>query len=290
MADDDEQGRDWRAAECYRPLLEADASAWAWEFARRAPVSPPSIEPRPPDLCFAGPGPGAALVPVAMWRFESDATIPLFEGVRADGDDDHAIDIGSFPLATLVVSSEAGDQHVLVVDGLRRLRFAVVGANVLEGPVRLGFVLPSKRAGLASIDGVRRLLALRDTGRLPRGPRSPAGKTERWLEAIRAFDARRSGASQRDIACLLFGEDRVAEDWNGRSDYMRMRVHRLLRSAELLVAGGYRALFGLGAARRTARPAHVWRSTAWSLLAAATTSLWTVWSAASSMPASCWIA
>ncbi len=71
-------------------------------------------------------------------------------------------------------------------------------------------------------------------------------------------------ASQRDIAMLLFGEARVHEDWAGRSDYMRMRVQRLLRAAEDLVAGGYRALCGLRPDRPDkSRVVDVWRSAAW---------------------------
>jgi len=51
-----------------------------------------------------------------------------------------------------------------------------------------------------------------------------------------------SRASHRDIAAALFGEKVVREDWSGRSDYLRLRVQRLIRTADKLVKGGYRDL------------------------------------------------
>ena len=48
-----------------------------------------------------------------------------------------------------------------------------------------------------------------------------------------------SSGSQRDIACLLWGRSRVHEDWNGRSDYLRMRVYRMIHSARRLVNGDW---------------------------------------------------
>jgi hypothetical protein len=125
-------------------------------------------------------------------------------------------------------------------------------------------LFPAHSAGAGFLDGLRLLIALRDTGRLPSTGSRSGSKTARWLQMLRAHDARCAGASQRDIAILLFGEARVQEDWSGRSDYMRMRVQRLLRAAEDLVAGGYRALCGLRMAQTDqAKPVDVWHSVAW---------------------------
>jgi hypothetical protein len=41
-----------------------------------------------------------------------------------------------------------------------------------------------------------------------------------------------------------FGETTVREDWNGRSQYLRLRVRRLIQVATALVQGGYRDLLG----------------------------------------------
>lgn len=259
----------WRSAETYRPLLGADAAVWAWEFGRRGLARErdgQAAEDRGavPDLCFAGPGPAGDPVPAVIWRWQADPSLPVLSVSPSTSDDPEALDLQGLELAVLVVRTDDGGQHVLVSDGPRRLRFAVVEGDVLASPVRCRYLLPPHSMGAGSLESLRVLVILRDTGQLPPTAGRAPPKAGRWAQAIRAHDARSQGASQRDIATLLFGEARVHEDWSGRSDYMRMRVQRLLRAAEDLVAGGYRALCGLRAAEaRKPKVVDVWRSTAW---------------------------
>lgn len=190
--------------------------------------------------------------------------MPVLEVERASPSEPGALDLRALDLAILVVRTDDGEQHVMISDGRRRLRLAIVQGDVLSGPVACRYRLPKGAVAVASLAGLRLLLALRDTGHLPAAGARPLVKSARWVEILRAHDARRDGASQREIATLLFGQARVEEDWAGRSDYMRMRVQRLLRAAEDLVAGGYRSVCGLGAGRVEPHPvAEVWRSSAW---------------------------
>jgi len=255
----------WRSQEAYRPLLAADPAVWAWEFGRRA-AAPEALDPAAvvPDLCFVGAGPDADPVPAVLWRWQADSSVPVLSLTPASAGDLDALDIGGLDLAVIVVRTQDGQQHVMVSDGGRRLRFAVADGDILGGPMRCQFHLPAHRLGVASMEGLRMLITLRDTGRLPSMRRGSGSKAARWMQMLRAHDARSAGASQRDIAMLLFGEARVQEDWNGRSDYMRMRVQRLLRAAEDLVWGGYRALCGLRAVgTHGPKTVDVWRSAAW---------------------------
>lgn len=261
---------DWRKAQTYQPLLGADLSVWAWEFARRGlgrdggAARFESLAGRAPGLCFVGEGPPGDPLPTPLWHWRADGSVPVLAVERSSAGDPAAIDLGGLDLATLVVRTDDGDQHVLVSDGARRLRLAVVQGDVLAGPSAFRFHLPVPSMGVGSLEGLRLLIALRDTGRLASGNASAPAKAPRWLQILRAHDARRAGASHRDIAVSLFGEARVREDWNAGSDYMRMRVQRLVRAAEQAVAGGYRTLFGL---RRTElerpRVVEVWRSPRW---------------------------
>jgi hypothetical protein len=282
MLDDDTPRPDWRRADSYRPLLGAEPAVWAWEFCRRglAVGGGEDAAAPEPDLCFAGEGPAGDPTPAVIWRWRADPSVPVFTLDPAAAGDGDAFDLQALALASLVVRSADGDQHVLVCDGARRLRFAVVEGDVLEGPARLRFRLPARGAGTgaaASLEAVRLLIGLRDTGRLPAAATRAPLRSARWLDVLRAYDARTRGASQRQIATVLFGETRVREDWSGASDYMRMRVHRLLRTAEGLVAGGYRALLGgradgeadlapgsakVGGGAATA-VREIWRSPAW---------------------------
>ena len=199
-----------------------------------------------------------------MWRWRCDPGVPVLSVAPASPDDPEALDLKALDLAVIAVRTDDGDQHVWVGDGHRRLRFAVVEGDVLAGPVRCQFHLPAPTSGVGGLESLRLLIGLRDTGRIPSTRLRPAAKSARWLQTLRAHDARRAGASQREIATLLFGAARVREDWNGGSDYMRMRVQRLVKAAEDLVGGGYRTLFGLREASRLGpRTLEVWRSAAW---------------------------
>lgn len=64
----------------------------------------------------------------------------------------------------------------------------------------------------------------------------------RLIAVLRVADALTTGASQREIATVLFGAEAVARDWNGRSDALRSRLRRLVREARTMAAGGYRQL------------------------------------------------
>jgi hypothetical protein len=264
MSDVEDPLPDWKSAESYRPLLEADPAVWAWEFGRRGQTLVAGDGETPADLCFVGEGPSGDRRPAVLWRWQCDPSLPVLTVSPAAPQDPHALDLTTLDLAMLVVRTDDGDQHVWVGDGQRRLRFAVVDGDVLAGPVLCQVRLPSLDAGDRCLESLRLLMALRDTGRLTGSRSRPPAKSARWLEILRAHDARRAGASQRDIALLLFGAARVRQDWSGGSDYMRMRVQRLVRSAEDLVGGGYRSLFGLrllgGPGPRTQE---VWRSAAW---------------------------
>ncbi|WP_425465962.1 DNA -binding domain-containing protein [Nitrospirillum amazonense] len=89
---------------------------------------------------------------------------------------------------------------------------------------------------------LRRLSMCRRLGRLPRSLYAREPSAIRWVAKLRAFDAVSAGATQREIATALVGERRTATEWSGRSDYLRLRVQRLVRDGRRLSRGGYRAL------------------------------------------------
>lgn len=66
-----------------------------------------------------------------------------------------------------------------------------------------------------------------------------AGRTHQL--ALQAFDGKSAGASQREIACALYGEAMTAERWTPDGE-LRARVRYFLRRSNDLVGGGYRRL------------------------------------------------
>lgn len=70
----------------------------------------------------------------------------------------------------------------------------------------------------------------------------------RGLDALRVHDALPKGASQRKIAAVLFGQERVASDWDGGTECLRTRIRRLAHDASAMARGGYRRLLRRGPA------------------------------------------
>jgi hypothetical protein len=244
----------WSDEAAYAILAQADRATFAWEFGRRkpgiggiasavaVPIAPhiALIEAAPPTplpgLCFAlAPADGAA-IPAVQWNWTCDPTVlPVSVVPDAGGFDLRAQELG----ATVMRGGNA--EHILIADGPYRLRLAVLDGTMLDGPVRFRYHLPSGH-DRAHIMALRRLMALREIGRLPALLCLPSRRAARWATVLRVWDAHRAGASQRAIACLLWGAERVREDWNGRSDYLRMRVHRMIHTADHLVRGGWQSL------------------------------------------------
>jgi hypothetical protein len=137
---------------------------------------------------------------------------------------------------------EGPRQHLLLYDRHCSLQLCATGAS-LQRPVLLYAALPGTGPGAA-----RRLtltMALGElvaVGRLnPR--RFPVDRRSRRFDLVlRALDARLRGASDREIAIMLFGEDRVQADW--RHEHLRDQVRRSVRRGRHLMNGGYRSLLG----------------------------------------------
>lgn len=190
---------------------------------------------------MAGPLPG----PVPWLPFWATALAPgevTIDALRCRSAAADRIDFRELGVPVTIIATDAGEERVAV--GLPGACFFL---RVGEGTVRNGSVLPRYRIeGLARLEEqlltLRRLVALCRLGRLPGSLFLPERRAARWVELLRAHDARRSGARYRELAVALYGAQAVASEWRGASDFMRLRVQRMMREAERLVGGGYRAL------------------------------------------------
>jgi hypothetical protein len=176
-----------------------------------------------------------------IWNAADDASTLAVEVLGGAAPETVAIDLAALPLA-VTVFRHAGGEQVTLSDGYRRIALTVTGGTLLAGPVRARFALNYEKDLARRIMTLRRLAAVLETGRLPKGlyPREP--RSERWLLALRAFDAAASGASQREIAEILFAPLYSASGWKADAEFLRLRVNRLLRLARRMAAGDYRAL------------------------------------------------
>ena len=188
----------------------------------------------------------APIRPVAdaciFWRADWNPSVLTVETLpvrRGDGD---AFDIRHFESLATVLRRPGGHEHLLLSDGAHHLQIDVTAGSLLDGPVYFRYELSGFKHIEVKTLTLRRLMLLYRLGRFPRGLYPPERRARRWVMALRAYDAVQAGATHREIAAALFGESVVKEDWCGRSDYLRLRVQRLLRMADKLVNGGYRDL------------------------------------------------
>lgn len=102
-------------------------------------------------------------------------------------------------------------------------------------------VIPLDTDGFARLDAVYRLLAAIHGRRIPPDRRLTPQQRGRARHMLRAFDAARDGATQLDIARILFRTGALSRDeWQASS--VRHVIKTLLRDARAMVAGGYRRL------------------------------------------------
>ncbi|ETW14575.1 hypothetical protein ATO8_01660 [Roseivivax marinus] len=136
--------------------------------------------------------------------------------------------------------AQDGLHHLLEVGGQRRLHLLHSDPSADAQAA----VVPLDQDGFARLDAVYRLLAQLHGRSVPVDKRLTRQKRLRAKRMLRAYDGRLAGASQREIAEVIFDLPRVSRDeWQSASE--RFQVMALLRDARLMVDGGYRTLFGL---------------------------------------------
>lgn len=101
--------------------------------------------------------------------------------------------------------------------------------------------MPLGLEGFDRIEAIYRLLASLYGRAIPPDTRLTRQQRARLARALRAFDGQRMGATQREIAEVLFHIGSLDRDsWQASS--ARYAVMALLREARAMIAGGYRRL------------------------------------------------
>ena len=261
------QAAPWRATAAYLYVLRLDATDLAWEYLRRHPDY---------RACWRRAGRQAAL-DASAWglvRLENpaldarqahplwDARLPALLHLRAAHPPDRRADdmaaVGSDGGLSLWHIPGRKDLAVLpdgmalqVRDGARCLR-ARLDAAVLAGAsaqcvVPLDARMHAQAALLtlyAARLAPRRALAGSQAVRAAAQASRVGQAGLRHLRALQALDGMQAGASQRLIAEVLYGPDRVRDDWYADSALRAQLRHGLARALTLM-RGGYLGLAGL---------------------------------------------
>ncbi|WP_417603798.1 DUF2285 domain-containing protein [Primorskyibacter flagellatus] len=142
-------------------------------------------------------------------------------------------------------NAQDGLHHLLDAGGQRRLQI------VQEDPdaKALVAIVPLDQESFARLDAIYRLLAQLNGRAIPTDKRLTRQKRLRARRMLQAYDGRMAGASQREIAEVVFRLPRVSRDeWQSAPE--RFAVMALLRDARKMVDGGYRALLRSRSVRR----------------------------------------
>lgn len=175
-----------------------------------------------------------------IWRAEFDPGTLRARALPIEPGDPDAIDATTLEPWLTIIADRSGE-HAVLSDGWRHIRIDIEQGSLAAGrPV----VLEYRLFGIASVRPrilpLRRLVDLVQKRRFARSLYPRDERIDRWITALRVYDAISDGASQRDIGVALFGE-RYQPTRSG-SDSLRSRVRRLIGEARRLAAGGYRVL------------------------------------------------
>ena len=181
------------------------------------------------------PAPDARII----WHADLDpgALRAIAAGAAASHPDSiDAADLAPWLSATV---DEMGVEHVVLSDGWQHIRLDIERGSLLAGsPVILHYRLAGLVDAEPKLLPLRRLIGLVRHRRFLRTLIVPDARMARHLLALRVHDALAAGATQREIAEMLFDADE-ADD---RADSLRSRVRRLAREARRLAGGGWRTL------------------------------------------------
>lgn len=242
---------EWRDAEAYAPLLDAERSIFAWEWLRRDPAYRAAV-------LTAVHGDGDEAVPAqwglhafeaadraapharSMWRADS---FPSVLAASAGGmpPPPEAFDLSCLSHLVTLVADADGSEHLLLSDGMRAVRLDIVAGSVTAGPVQLHYFLSGLASAKPPLLVLRRLLALCESGSFSRTlhPREPGAR--HWILALRVHDALAAGACQREIAAELLSDAAAELRWRVHAPSVRSEVQRLVRAGRRSARDGYRA-------------------------------------------------
>ena len=102
-------------------------------------------------------------------------------------------------------------------------------------------VIPLDLEGFDRLEAVRRLLSALHDRAIPPDTRLTRQQRARLRKMLQAIDGHRAGATQQEIAQILFRIGHLDRDaW--QASFARHGLKALLRDARAMIAGGYRQL------------------------------------------------
>ena len=188
---------------------------------------------------FVDPRLSALDAPVC-WTTETGAAILSATAAHAPFNSDADLALAELRcLRHIVDRGTRHGQRLLLHTTDVSIAFDLQGDRITDSPVNVTFQV----SGLAAAPRTAKLLT-KLTKMLSSKPRKNNVTVQRTLlrDGLIALDGRQSGATYRDMAEVIFGQDRTTAAWGGPSRNIKDRLARALTKAEALIAGGYSQL------------------------------------------------
>lgn len=177
-----------------------------------------------------------------LWRADLDPGTLRVRASPADARHPDAVDVTRLA-PWLTVLAEPDCEHVVLSDGWHHLRIDIEQGSLADGQaVILEYVLAGIASAGPKILPLRRLLDLYRRRRFSPSLWPADRRVARWILVLRVLDAITAGASQREIARVLFGNMEAGGADARRTDSFRSRVRRLASEARRVGGGDYRWL------------------------------------------------
>jgi hypothetical protein len=244
---------DWRDGELYASLRHCDRAGLAWEWLRRDPAYRADYARANDGAGIANDGACPALrhglvdfvdpdlpAPDArpIWHRSIDPYVLTVEALGEGSKGDH-FPIETFGPMVILRICPCGMEHLLVTDGGRQIRLDIAGGTLIAGPM-LQYRIAGFTSARESARTLGQLLAFRKTGRLSRGRYLRPYSLSQRINELRVCDARREGATYKEVARALF--ENLVPETGWRIDPVRSRIRRLRKAADMMAAGGWRSL------------------------------------------------
>jgi len=174
-----------------------------------------------------------------FWGKESAPFVLVVDAIPHCPSGREGFDIGAYGHDAKVLRCPDGTERLSIVRGSSRFLFHIRRGTVLRGAVDFKLIFEpgaDLKAQRAELD---RFIALRFGQAFPPGHGPSQTEAERYARILQALDGERAGATQREIAEVMFGRERVAEVWGQDSNWARARIGRLLREGRALINLGY---------------------------------------------------
>lgn len=258
----------WREPSSYDYARSLPKSGWAWEYVRRNP------ELRRLELgtvkagMLIGSGPSAARdvrllhdspelerwglmffddldktaeEAFVFWRRDICPAVAPVWAIEADADAGLArFDLSDLNCEACMLRADGAD-HVLLKEAGRTIQLIWNGGDILsDGLLITAPVELLAATGEGGQLAMRRLLDLQRHGRIRACLFEPHARGARLRMCLQALDGRLAGASWRQVASAIFGEERTSEEWASPSRSLLDRTRRLFWGGLAYMKGQYR--------------------------------------------------